>query len=62
MVMFVTAAIFWFGQTIAVVKREKMLEPCHCMIFITLTKLPALRQDLRPRPEESLLTPENFLG
>ncbi|KAH8754139.1 hypothetical protein F5883DRAFT_607898 [Diaporthe sp. PMI_573] len=59
MIMFVTAAIFWLAEVIAVIKRDRMVELWHCMIF-TPKKLPALREERALRPEEPQLTAEDF--
>jgi len=59
MVMFVTAAIFWFAELIAVCKRDQLPELWYCKLM-TPKKLAALLEERSQRPEEPQLTPDDF--
>lgn len=59
LVMFVTAAIFWGAELIAVCKRDQLPELWYCKLF-TPKKLAALLEERNLRPEEPQLTPEEF--
>jgi hypothetical protein len=59
MVMFVTAAIFWIAELVAVCKRDQLPELWYCKLF-TPNKLQALLEERSQRPEEPQLTPEEF--
>lgn len=59
LVTFVTAAIFWTAELLAVCKRDQLPELWYCKLF-TPQKLPALLEERSNRPEEPQVTPEDF--